>query len=285
MNFNLLTPDCQNALLISDDFCLSKSFEIIENNFDLFSNELNLNDEQYKKYVILKERFENNKDKYRKFLTFVNQFSASLEDIQSTYNFYKDTWEANKTPIELLYPNLISVNLWGSFDEKTGKILENTTTSTFVVNQIKNWINTKYPPNSFYLYKKFVVLLYFQKNIPADFKFSATFKEDCDCQGGTSVVCCSGPANHGGSRGCNKMPVGPRCGNMFILCPAATLVNKNCTVGSCKGWGSGFNAQSWKGKTLSIDRKITSPNNNYFIGFSKITFSLNINTNTWERES
>lgn len=283
MSFDLLNPDCQNSILISDDFCLDKSFDIITRNFDYFSEKLYLNDKQQKRFTILKERFEKNKDDYRKLITFVNQFSSSLIDIQNIYNSNKDTWEAKDTPIEVSYPTLISIDTWGNFDEKTGRIIENTGQSLIMVKRIKDWVNSKYPVDKFYLYKNIVVRVYIKKNIPINFEFSSSYKEMCECQGGSQEVCCTRPCAHGGSQGCNKMPSGPSCGNMYSLCPGPRLVGRPCVVGSCRGWGSGFNEQNWRGKDLNINRKIISNSNDYFVGFSKLNFSLSTNTFRWER--
>lgn len=282
MNFNLLNPNCQKSILISEDFCLDKSFDIIRTNFEVFTKELNLSNEQYKRFEILKQRYETNKDKYRKILTFVSQFSASLEDVQRTYNFYKNIWEANTTPIEVIYPVITPVEQWGTFNEKTGVLSENVTTSTQTIQLIERWLNSNYSTSNFGLYKKIIVKIYLNKNIPDTFSYDASFVEDCECQGGTHQVCCTQPCSHGGHRGCNRMPRGPKCGNMYTLCPNGVLVNGGCQKTSCQGWGAGFNRQTWRNKTLSIKRSINSVPNNYIIGFSKITFA--VNNQQWKRE-
>lgn len=282
MNFNLLDPNCQKSILISEDYCLDKSFDIIKNNFELFSKELNLSNDQFKRFEILKNRFEENKQKYQKYLTFVSQFSASLENVQNIYNTYKNIWEANTTPLEVIYPTFVPVSEWGDFNEKNGVLTEITSISNTSIKSITNWVNGKFSTERFGLYKNLVVRVYITKNIPNNFEVSASFKEDCDCQGGTHEVCCSKPCTHGGHKGCNKMPKGNKCGNMFSLCPAGVLLNRGCIKTTCFGWGSGFTQQTWKGKTLSIKRSINSVESNYIVGFSKINFKISTKQ-LWER--
>jgi hypothetical protein len=282
MNFDLLNRDCQKAILISEDYCLDKSFDIIKKNFDTFAIDLGVTDDQFERFEILKEKYEKNKDKYRKFLTFVNQFSSSLEDVQKTYNQYKNIWSAISTPIEIIFPEITEISNWGTFDIKTGKIEKVVSSSTNkTITKVENWINSKFPENEYGLYKNISVRIYFYIEIPVKYNINASYDEKCFAGGASTKVCCGG-CGFKDNQGCNRM--GPKgshtCGNMYDWCPAPYYNSSNCATGSCKGWKSGENKSKWKQEKLKISKEIIFPNDKFFIGYD--TINLSINNNRWK---
>jgi len=285
MNFDLLNTSCQKAILISEDYCLDKSFDIIKENFNVFATDLGATDEQFERFEILKEKYEKNKDKYRKFLTFVSQFSSSLENIQQTYNQYKDIWAAISTPMEIFYPELISIHNWGVFDIKTGKITKNNSlVSNNTVTKIENWVNNKFPEQEYGIYKNISVRIYFYIEIPIKYKMNASYNEKC-IVGGTSTKVCCGGCGFGGFAPCNRMGSSPKdhvCGNMFSRCPGAYYNSSNCATGSCSGWQQNKDKKTWKETNLNISREIIFPNDKFFIGYDKINLSIN-NNNVWKK--
>ena len=100
MNFDLLNTACQNAILISEDYCLDKSFDIIDNNLQKLSQDLESSSFDIEKFVILRQRYDKNKNLYNKFITFTRQFSSKLIDVQKTYDTYKNIWASNSTPLK-----------------------------------------------------------------------------------------------------------------------------------------------------------------------------------------
>jgi hypothetical protein len=283
MNFDLLNTTCQKAILISENFCLDKSFDIIKQNFDVFAKDLGMSDDQFQRFEILLDRYEKNKNKYRKFLTFVSQFSASLEDVQRTYNRYKNIWSIVSTPMEIIYPTILPVEKWGSFNVKTGIINENFSISNTEVTKIENWVNNKFPEQEYGIYKNISIRVYFYFEKPVSYKMSASFIEKCYAGGGSSKVCCTGCSNFGGYAGCNRPgPGGNICGNMYDWCPAPYYNSTNCNTGSCKGWEKGQDKKTWKEKKLAISREIIFPNDKFFIGYQILRLQIN-NNNVWKR--
>jgi hypothetical protein len=284
MNFDLLNTSCQKAILISEDYCLDKSFDIIIQNFNVFSNDLAMTNDQFDRFQILKDKYEKNKDKYRKFLTFVSQFSSSLENVQQVHSQYKNIWSVISTPMEIFYPEILSIEKWGSFNIKTGEITEvNSVETAKTINNIETWVNSKFPENEYGIYKNISVRIYFYIEIPVKYKMNATYNEKCIVGGKSTKVCCK-PCGFGGFAPCNRM--GGKndhvCGNMFSRCPGAYYNSSNCATGSCSGWKSETDPKLWKGQDLKISREIIFNNDKFFIGYSKINLSINSN-NSWKR--
>jgi hypothetical protein len=281
MNFDLLNTSCQKAILISEDYCLDKSFDIIKQNFDVFSTDLGMTDDQIDRFEILKQKYEKNKDKYRKFLTFVSQFSSSLENIQKVYDQYKDIWAVISTPMEIFYPNILPIEKWGTFDIKTGEITKVNSVATLnTIKNVETWVNGKFPESEYGIYKNITVRIYFYIEIPITYKMTASYNEKCTAGGKNTKVCCK-PCNVGGFQPCNRMGGGDSCGNMFTMCPANYYNSQNCVTGFCAGWSSDADPKTWKGRDLKISREIIYPNDRFFIGYNKI--NLSINNNAWKQ--
>jgi hypothetical protein len=235
------------------------------------------------RFEILLDKYEKNKDKYLKFLTFVSQFSASLENIQKTYDAYKNIWSIISTPLEIIYPALVPINNWGTFDIKTGNITEDIILSRNEVSKIVSWVNDKFPEQEYGTYKNISIRVYFYMEIAVPYKMSASFVEECYAGGASTQVCCNGCGISRGHQGCNRMgPDGKTCGNMYNWCPGPFFNSTNCASGSCKGWELGQNRNTWKSTRLSISRTITFPNDRFFIGYRTLRLRIN-NRNVWER--
>jgi hypothetical protein len=271
---DLLNTSCQDIVLISEDYCLDKSFDIIFKNFDILSSKLESKQKEVDLYKILKEKYNKNKEKYNKFLTFVDQFSSSLLDVMSAFNTNRDLWSIVNTPMEVIYPTIIYLEDWGTFNQKDG-VLTKTTASSNTQKHIEEWINYKFPYGQYGIYEKLNVRIYIQTKIPFTFSFKAEFNEACAASGGTMTICCK-PCDMGNdSKGCNRM--GPKgshvCGNMYDYCPSASH-SSHCANGQCVGTG---------GKKLEINRKITLPDDSYLLGNDLLKFEVNETTLLWQK--
>lgn len=268
-NFDLLDTTCDDIILISEDFCLDKSFDILINNFQFFETELNKIDDQNDRVNIIRDRFNKNKEKYYKLLTFVNQFSASLENVHATFNRYRDTWQTKNTPLEVVYEKLVYINDWGTFNQKTGNITRKSDI-TNVTNEVLSWANRNFIEEQYATYKNIKVRVYITADINDTFTFNGKFKERCGTGGVNAKVCCNGCGDLGGCKGCNRMgPDGRTCGNMYRYCPAS-VPSRNCVTGACKGWKEGSNKNKWQFQDLSVSKNIIYADT-YLIGFDTLT--------------
>lgn len=312
MNFDLLNTACQNAILISEDYCLDKSFDIIEKNIQRISQDLTSSSFDIEKFLILKERYIKNKNKYNKFITFTRQFSSTLESTQNTFNTYKKIWEASNTPFEIIYPEIVDISEWGTFNKKNGNISEDSGLSKKSINNISKWINDKFPEQRYGIYKKIIVNVFLSTNIPNKFTFKAKHKEMCDTSQNDAFVLNCNRMNSPGSKGCNRMETnrlgaptgGSRCGNLYDFCTNPFVEKtgpvtgtrkartEGSTTGYCRGWPPGKEPNSvlnagqrpFGGKMLSVNSSIECPNDFYLIGYKKVTFFLNTTKNIWERD-
>lgn len=286
MNFDLLNTSCQNAILISDDYCLDKSFDIIDKNLQRISQDLESSSFDIDKFVILKERYEKKKDLYNKFLTFTRQFSSRLISVQKTYDSYKDIWNSTSTPFEVIYPEILEVSEWGTFNKGNGILLENKTTSKKAVDNISKWINDKFPEQRYGIYKNITINVFIYTDIPNNFTFESTYNETCGMPTVGTVGCDGGYRPSLGHHGCNRMgtdgngrPNGRHsCGNLYDWCWNSYFGIPKTTgsvTGSCKGL-------STPKKTMKIKSNLECENDFYLLGYNQIKYTINKN-NIWER--
>jgi len=312
MNFDLLNTSCQNAILISEDYCLDKSFDIIDKNLQKITQDLESSSFDIEKFVILKQRYDKNKNLYNKFITFTRQFSSRLISTQNTYNNYKTIWENSSTPFEIIFPEIIELSEWGTFNKGNGVLLENKTTSKKVVNDLSKWINDKFPEQKYGIYKNINVNVFVYTDIPNKFNFKAKHKELCDTSYNDAFLlkcggkCVSGP-------GCNKMATdglgrptgGGRCGNLGEFCTNEWIDSKGTyggvtgtkkakttgqTTGYCRGWPPGqepekafsANGRPFSGKMLQINSSLECLFDFYLLGYNQIKYTIN-KDNIWER--
>ena len=312
MNFDLLNTSCQNAILISDDYCLDKSFDIIDKNLQRISLDLESSSFDIDKFVILKERYEKKKDLYNKFITFTRQFSSRLISVQKTYDSYKNIWNSTSTPFEVIYPEILEVSEWGTFNKGNGILLENITTSKKAVDNISKWINDKFPEQRYGIYKNITINVFIYTDIPNTFNFKSKHKELCDTSYNDAfVVSCGGKGVSG--PGCNKMATdglgrptgGGRCGNLGEFCTNEWIDSKGTyggvtgtkkakntgkTTGYCRGWPPGeepkksfaATGRPFSGKMLQINSTLECPTDFYLLGYNQIKYTINKN-NIWER--
>ena len=285
MNFDLLNTSCQNAILISEDYCLDKSFDIIDKNLQKITQDLESSSFDIEKFVILKQRYDKNKNLYNKFITFTRQFSSRLISTQNTYNNYKTIWENSSTPFEIIFPEIIELSEWGTFNKGNGVLLENKTTSKNVVDGVSKWINDKFPEQRYGIYKNINVNVFVWTDIPNKYSFKASLNEQCGMST-TGSVGCDGYRPSLGHKGCNRMGTdwngrpngGHQCGNMYDFCYNPYLGNVSVggtVVGSCRG----INQNK---KIMQIKTEIESPNDFYLLGYNQIKYTINKN-NIWER--
>jgi hypothetical protein len=313
MNFDLLNTACQNAILISEDYCLDKSFDIIEKNIQRISQDLTSSSFDIEKFLILKERYIKNKNKYNKFITFTRQFSSTLASTQNTFNTYKNIWQASNTPFEIIYPEIVDISEWGTFNKNNGNISEDSNLSKKSINNISKWINDKFPEQRYGIYKKIIINVFLSTNITNKFTFKTKHKEMCDTSQNDAFVLNCTRLNVDGRRGCNRMETnrlgaptgGHQCGNLYSFCTNPYINQKGTaggvtgtqqarvegsSTGFCRGWPPGMEPRSvlnpgerpFSGKMLSINSSIECPNDFYLIGYKKVTFVLNTK-NVWER--
>jgi len=270
---DIIDPNCQDIVLISEDYCLDKSFDIIQKNFDVLTKKLDNKQKEVDLYKILREKYSKNKQKYEKFLTFVNQFSGNLIDVYYVFEQYRNIWSIINTPMEIVYPTIISLDNWGEFDEKRG-ILKKTLASQNTEKQILEWTNYKFEYSLYGIYEYLNVRVYVDTTLPFKFSLKAEYDELCLASGGTTTVCCRGCAFDRENKGCNRMgPNGSHvCGNMYDYCPNARH-STNCATGQCRGSG---------GKKLEINKTITLPNDTYLLGNNILKLKVNKDTKLWE---
>lgn len=288
-NFDLLDRQCDDAVLIAENYCLDKSFDVLVRNFQFFEEKLNSLDDQGDKINVIRDRFNKNKQKYYKLLTFVNQFSASLENVNGVFNTYRNTWQTKDAPLEIIYENLIPVTQWATFNQKNGKLtrfIPSTPSVITLSREIVSWVNRNFVEEQYGIYNRIKVRLYIRGNVTDTFTFNGSYKEKCSANGhtnsgktgGTLKVCCTGCGDLGGSRGCNRMgPDGRTCGNMYRYCPPS-VNSSNCQTGTCKGWGEGTNPKKWSFKELEVSGKITFADT-YLLGHDTLT--LEMRNNRW----
>lgn len=295
MNFDLLNTACQNAILISDDYCLDKSFDIIDKNIQQIATDLTKTSFDIDKFVILNERYIKNKDKYNKFITFTKQFSSRLIDVQKIYDSNKQIWEATKTPFQIIYPPVVDLSEWGTFDQKTGILKENLNVSkTLINNTITKWINDNFPEQKYGLYKNIIVNVFVSTNFKKTFTFNCKYLELCDTSYNPDFIVKCSPCGNPGYQGCNRMGPGGshQCGNMFSWCPAPTQINTGSkSTGYCRGWEYGnkptllnYDINKWlfTGKLLKIETTMESDFDFHLLGYNQLEYSINKN-NIWER--
>jgi hypothetical protein len=286
------------VILIDENYCLNDSFDIIQTNFKGLLDSLNQIDNKFFAQTVI-NRYNRNKSKYQNFLTYVTQFSGNWTDASQTYDKYRNVWNNIYTPLEIVYPSILSLGNWGSYSN--GIITENTTVSLINIRQMLEWVNTNYPVHLYGLYKKINVRVYIYDLINDDFNFGVTYKEDCAPRGASGKVCCAGCAiTHYGNKGCNKSIVNgnQQCANMYDWCPGrgnvtgfaegqvqasrSTSSSNQCAEGSCSGWGLGYNATTWKGEDMNLTGKLTGQDKR-LIGHQIINLTLNQNTGKWTR--
>ena len=270
---DIVDPNCQDIVLISEDYCLDKSFDIIQKNFEVLTTKLENKQKEVDLYKILREKYSKNKQKYEKFLTFVNQFSGNLLDVYYVFEKYRNIWSIINTPMEIVYPSIISLNNWGEFDKKNG-ILTKTLASQNTQKEILEWTNYKFEYSLYGLYEFLNVRVYIDTSLPFNFSLNAEYDELCLANGGTKTVCCRGCGFGSDNKGCNRM--GPKgthvCGNMYDYCPSGNH-STNCATGQCTGSGN---------KKLQINKTITLPNDTYLLGSNVLKLKVNKNTKLWE---
>jgi hypothetical protein len=294
---------CPDIILIDENYCLNDSFDIMQENFTILLNKLNEADSNSDEREIIINRYEKGKEKYQKFLTYVNQFSGNWLSAVQTFNTYKDFWRIKNTPLEIVYSGLIDIKQWGSYNK--GVISEDTFQSSKTLLNILKWINAKYPYGEYGVYEKLNLNIYIKSDVTDTLDVDVYYDEDCEAGGGKATVCCSGCNNWGGlgHKGCNKSIVNghKQCANMYDWCPGTSgrvtgfaggggskgiNSSSNCATGSCLGWGEGFNSKNWKPQRLSISHTIKEPDTNYtvLLGAVKITLKSNYNNTTkrWE---
>lgn len=284
MNFDLLNTSCQNAILISEDYCLDKSFDIIDKNLQKITQDLESSSFDIEKFVILKQRYDKNKNLYNKFITFTRQFSSRLISVQDTYNNYKTIWENSSTPFEIIFPEIIELSEWGTFNKGNGVLLENKTTSKNIVDDISKWINDKFPEQRYGIYKNITVNVFIGTDIPNVFKYTTKFNEQCGTATTTTAGC---PPPYLGHSGCNRMGTdwqgrpngGHVCGNQYSFC-FNKFLSSNTKIegtysGSCKG-------KNHSNRILQVKSELESPNDFYLLGYNQIKYTMNKN-NIWER--
>ena len=283
-NFDLLNTQCDNAILIAEDYCLDKSFDILIRNFQFFEEKLNSFDDQSDKINVIKNRFIKNKEKYYKLLTFVNQFSASLENVNDVFNTYKNIWQTKNTPIEVIYDKLVPVTKWADFNQKNGRLTRFGSTTSSVLDisrEITEWVNINFVEEQYGIYNTIKVRLYIKGSVNDTFTFNGSYEEKCSANGhsnssgktGVMTVCCTGCGGLGGSRGCNRMgPNGRTCGNMYTYCPAG-VDSTNCATGTCKGWGEGTDPSKWSFKELNVSGTLVYADT-YLLGHDILTLEM-----------
>jgi hypothetical protein len=288
-NFDLLNRQCDDVVLIAENYCLDKSFDILIRNFQFFEQRLNAIDDQNDRINVIKDRFNKNKNKYYKLLTFVNQFSASLENVNNVFNSYRNTWQTKDTPLEIVYEDIVPVTRWASFDQKSGKLTRFSSITNAnvrsIARDVTEWANRNFVEEQYGIYNRIKVRLYIKGTVNDTFTFNGNYKEKCDANGhasgkatGVLKVCCNGCGDLGGYAGCNRMgPDGRTCGNMYRYCPP-TKNSNNCATGTCKGWGEGTNPANWTFKELKITGRIVFADT-YLLGYDTLT--LELRNNRW----
>ena len=292
---NTKTP---RVILIDENFCLNDSFDIIQTNFKTLLDGLNqIGDSFYAQTVI--NRYNKNKVKYQEFLTYVTQFSGNWVSATQTYEKYKNVWNNINTPLEVVYPTVININHWGTYEN--GIITENTAVSLIHIRNMLEWINSRYPISLYGLYKKINVRFYVCGIVEDEFNFKVAYKENCQ-PGGGGRVCCDGcaPSAAYGSKGCNQSIVNGnrQCANMYDWCPGRGRVSgfvggveevrrgyvdsKDCADGSCQGWGYGYNSSNWKGEDLTLEGRL-SGSDNRLLGQQIIKLTLDEAAGKWKR--
>jgi hypothetical protein len=278
-NFDLLNRQCDDIILISENYCLDKSFDILLKNFQFFEQKLNSIDNQNDRINIIKERFNKNKQSYYKLLTFVNQFSASLENVHQTFNRYRDTWQTKNTPLEIIYGELIPITNWGNFNQNNGTItrfnndVNGQNRALGVTRQVTDWVNKNFVEEEYGVYNRIDVRIYIKGNVNDTFTFNGRYVEMCNPAGGNTQVCCNGCGALGGSKGCNRMgPNGRTCGNMYTYCPASVF-STNCVTGTCRGWKANTNKATWQGEELKVTGRIVFADT-YLMGYDILNYQL-----------
>lgn len=290
-NFDLLNRQCDDVILISDNYCLDSSFEILVKNFEFFENKLNSINKQDDKVSILKSRFDKNKQKYYKFITFVNQFSASLENVHAVFNRQRDTWQTKNTPLEIIYNEVVPITRWGTFNNRNGEITRNQNIISPIKKQIIDWVNQTFIEEQYGIYGNLRIRVYLSADITDTFTFNGRYDETCDAGGGSRTVCCNPCGDpRRPSRGCNRMGTiyvdgvrkqGPGgCGDLGTWCPPA-VHDTTCATGTCKGWGGGYNPRQWRSHPLRVSRTIQY-NDRYLIGYDTLDLIMDSRSFLWK---
>lgn len=210
-----------NVILIDENYCLKDSFDIIQTNFKTLIGALNNlgSDNFYAQTVI--DRYNKNKIKYQQFLTMVSQFSSNWTDALQTYGKNINIWNNVYTPLEIVYPVIVPVSDWGQYIGTT--ITENPAISVSKINEMTIWINSKFPPALYDIYKKINMAVYFKGSFGVSLKFDVSYAENCAPASNTSKVCCEICPPRFPSKGCNHSVIGgrPACANMYDWCPGS----------------------------------------------------------------
>jgi hypothetical protein len=295
------------VILIDENYCLNDSFDIIQTNFETLIDALNqIEDSFYAQTVI--NRYNKNKTKYLEFLTYVSQFSGNWVNAVQTYEKHKNVWNNIYTPLEIVYPAIIDIKTWGSYEDSI--ITENTAVSLLHINNVLEWVNSRYPIQLYGLYKKINVRVYIYGIVEDNFNFGVSYTENCIPSGGGGRVCCDGcpPSSSYGNKACNHSIVNGvgTCANMYDWCPGRDRVqgfssshhgnsrdeqtitakgyanSVNCADGNCQGWGYGYNSNNWKGQQLDLNGRLTG-NDNRMLGYQVVKLVFNENLGKWVR--
>jgi len=281
---NLLEANkkCPDIILIDENYCLNDSFDIIQKNFTFLLEKLRSSESSSEESQIIYDRYEDNKEKYQKFLTYVNQFSGNWLAAVQTFNTYKDFWRLKNAPLEVLYPVIIDISQWGTHDK--GVIQEDTLKSQQTIEKVLKWANSVFLMKDFGIYENLNIRVYISATRSSSLEFKCYYDEECEAAGGSARICCEGcnSWSYLGYKGCNKSVVKghQQCANMYEWCPGTSgkvtgfvggtrkgnkgITNsESCVEGSCVGWASDSDKNSWRGRRLEIEQKILSPQTDY----------------------